>query len=42
MGYKNKLNSPIYKQVGTRLKELRKEKGVSQQEVADYLRVYGE
>lgn len=39
MGYRIKAGFPINIQVGERLSELRKQKGVSQQEVADYLSV---
>lgn len=39
MENKIKTKSPIYKQIGDRLKNLRIQKGVSQQAVADYLKV---
>lgn len=39
MGYRIKSGFPIYMQVGQRLKQLRTQKGVSQQVIADYLGV---
>lgn len=39
MGYRIKSGFPIYMQVGQRLKQLRNQKGVSQQVIADYLGV---
>lgn len=39
MGYSIKAGYPINLQVGQRLRQLRTQKGLSQQEVADYLEV---